>query len=622
MELTKLKRVANGDFRAEDFPKFTNGIQPYNPIQSIINFDELGQTKASPQINMPQITTQQLEEMGGGYAGLRKALDLDKAPEIPADFKPQIKLPQQSIANGKPAIATEQIGGIVPAAIGFGTDVYGATKYDKNQAELFSESNRSQQQIDGVGYEAYGGVNQSQFNKDVSSKKTANTLKTMGSGAALGAALGSVIPGLGTVFGGIAGGLIGGAAGFIAGGAMEKEAERRRRLANISGAIKTEDNRSDAATTALQLRANQNNQNPQAQLRGYALGIPYTGYEGLAMAGSGETITKGGQIIGRLPGKPTKKDNILIWVDRDTGIISNNVGKDGVRNSEWAYQHNDPIGGFIRDAESRAKNGAGYKNGKLPGFKEGYLGNLIPSGLGMLASVGQYLDASSQDLRSPQIYSANPYEQSALNDLAGLRINQYPIINQINNATARADYALNKSGGLSGYQRSRLRTANLYNTQKNISDTLMNAQMQNNQYRANLANAKMQLGSQYAQRMQQARMFNEEMLAKAHAARQQGKQMGMFNFLNQLQSYYANEFKRRQFNDTMDLYRQQQELDRDKLKMMFPDYDRVKPAITMNPLTNGQIKALGGLQLPYNSLAYTNDLYARMNAFKPKLIKR
>jgi len=80
----------------------------------------------------------------------------------------------------------------------------------------------------------------------------------MGSGAALGAALGSVIPGLGTVFGGIAGGLVGGAAGLIAGGAMEREAERKRRLANISGAIKTEDNRSDASTTALQLRANQN----------------------------------------------------------------------------------------------------------------------------------------------------------------------------------------------------------------------------------------------------------------------------------------------------------------------------------------------------------------------------
>lgn len=590
MELTKLKKVANtGEIDPNDFPKYADGIQP-------IPFNALDAMK-----------------------NLHQSLGYYDEPKIPADFNPQIKIPQQSITNGKPAIATEQIGGIVPAAIGFGTDVYGATKYDKGQAELLSEGNRSQQSVDGIGYEAYGGVNQSQFNKDVSSKKTANTLKTMGSGAALGAALGSVIPGLGTVFGGITGGLIGGAAGLIAGGAMEREAERKRRLANISGAIKTEDNRSDAATTALQLRANQNNQNPQAQLRGWRDGRA-TDAGGWGRLSSGEVLVHGDQIIDRMPGLPNFKDGIVAYVG-DAGVVSNHkVG--GVRNSDYVMATGDVKGGLIRDMFWRKEHGKEYKNGKLPGFKEGYLGNLIPSGLGMLASVGQYLDASSQDLRSPQIYSANPYEQSALNDLAGLRINQYPIINQINNATARADYALNKSGGLSGYQRSRLRIANLYNTQKNISDTLMNAQMQNNQYRANLANAKMQLGSQYAQRMQQARMFNEEMLAKAHAARQQGKQMGMFNFLNQLQSYYANEFKRRQFNDTMDLYRQQQELDRDKLKMMFPDYDRVKPAITMSPLTNGQIKALGGLQLPYNSLAYTNDLYARMNAFKPKLIKR
>jgi len=163
-----------------------------------------------------------------------------------------------------------------------------------------------------------------------------------------------------------------------------------------------------------------------------------------------------------MPGLPNFKDGIVAYVG-DAGVVSNHkVG--GIRNSDYVMATGDVKGGLIRDMFWRKEHGKEYKNGKLPGFKEGYLGNLIPSGLGMLASVGQYLDASSQDLRSPQIYSANPYEQSALNDLAGLRINQYPIINQINNATARADYALNKSGGLSGYQRSRLRTANLYNT--------------------------------------------------------------------------------------------------------------------------------------------------------------
>nr|DAS39530.1 MAG TPA: hypothetical protein [Caudoviricetes sp.] len=32
--------------------------------------------------------------------------------------------------------------------------------------------------------------------------------------------------------------------------------------------------------------------------------------------------------------------------------------------------------------------------------------------------------------------------------------------------------------------------------------------------------------------------------------------MGIRNLLDQMQQYYANDFKLRQFNDTMDLYRQ------------------------------------------------------------------
>jgi len=38
---------------------------------------------------------------------LHQSLGYYDEPKIPADFKPQIKLPQQPIANGKPAIATE-----------------------------------------------------------------------------------------------------------------------------------------------------------------------------------------------------------------------------------------------------------------------------------------------------------------------------------------------------------------------------------------------------------------------------------------------------------------------------------------------------------------------------------
>jgi hypothetical protein len=49
---------------------------------------------------------------------------------------------------------------------------------------------------------------------------------------------------------------------------------------------------------------------------------------------------------------------------------------------------NDVAGALALDNMWRTKHGKNYKNGKLPGFKEGLLGNLIPSGLGALASIG------------------------------------------------------------------------------------------------------------------------------------------------------------------------------------------------------------------------------------------
>lgn len=198
----------------------------------------------------------------------------------------------------------------------------------------------------------------------------------------------------------------------------------------------------------------------------------------------------------------------------------------------------------------------GFKRGKMPGFAEGKWGNIIPSAIGSLASLGQILDASGQDLYAPNIYAGNPYEQSALNDLAGLRINEYPIMNRLNQQRAEADFAIDNSGGLGGGQRARIRSANLAGTQRSMADALINIQNQNNQYTSQLASAKMNLGAQRAQRQQQANQYRSEMLARAHGARQQGIQTGISNLVAQIQNYYANDFKRRQFNETMDLYRQ------------------------------------------------------------------
>lgn len=65
------------------------------------------------------------------------------------------------------------------------------------------------------------------------------------------------------------------------------------------------------------------------------------------------------------------------------------------------------------------------------------------------------------------------------------------------------------------------------------------------------------LGAQDAQRAQSANQYDLDYYSKAHAAREQAMQTGLFNMLNSAQSWYANDFKRRQFNDMMNQYRQE-----------------------------------------------------------------
>jgi hypothetical protein len=43
---------------------------------------------------------------------------------------------------------------------------------------------------------------------------------------------------------------------------------------------------------------------------------------------------------------------------------------------------------------------------------------------------------------------SNPYELEALSTLAGLRINPYPIMQQLRSAESRTNNAIDRSGGL------------------------------------------------------------------------------------------------------------------------------------------------------------------------------
>lgn len=184
----------------------------------------------------------------------------------------------------------------------------------------------------------------------------------------------------------------------------------------------------------------------------------------------------------------------------------------------------------------------------------GWIPNAITSGLGIAASIGQYINARNQKLNSPNIYAANPYEQQALTTLAGLRDNPYNQLRAMQDVEARNRYAISQSGGLTGSQKYLANVAGGIGLQRNYADVLQRAHAQNNQYKAQWANAALQTGAQAAQRQMAANQYRDEAYARAHAARQQQMQMAVQNGLGQIQQYYANEFKRNQFNRMMELY--------------------------------------------------------------------
>jgi len=63
-----------------------------------------------------------------------------------------------------------------------------------------------------------------------------------------------------------------------------------------------------------------------------------------------------------------------------------------------------------------------------------------------------------------------------------------------------------------------------------------------------------------------ANQHDLDYFSKAHAAKLQMAQMGIYNMLNALQTGYANQFKRNQFDKTYGLYAQDVELNKEKTK--------------------------------------------------------
>lgn len=344
-----------------------------------------------------------------------------------------------------------------------------------------------------------------------------------------------------------------------------RSAEKRRaELARQTALLQQGAAKDDAYTKYIRLESAKQYGNSDDQLLYAKDGKLPKFNTGLVSTGMGEVIGKAnskvssGEVIAtpladgsysmyRVPGIKNNKDGKLAIVGPNDYVFSN---KNGASDMVWNTGDIEGTAAYMQAVGNPKR----YKCGKIPKFEEGWLGNFIPSALGSLASIEQLIQAYRNKPFKPNTYASNPYELAGLQTLAGLRINPYPIMQQLRSAEARTNRSIDIAGGLSGAQRTAARLANLNTTQNNIANMLGSIQQQNNQYRANYASSLLSAGQATRQARMQANQWDLDYFSKAHAARNRGIQTGMANMLAQAQQYQANEFKRNQFNNMMRLY--------------------------------------------------------------------
>lgn len=163
-------------------------------------------------------------------------------------------------------------------------------------------------------------------------------------------------------------------------------------------------------------------------------------------------------------------------------------------------------------------------------------------------------DAKAEGIRAPKSYMANPYENMAIDELNKLQSDYYQVWAGNREAEGRAKSAIAQSGGLGAGQRMLAYMGMLNQTQQNNAKAMFDAQNMNNELRSQAAKIKLATGENSANRMQQAYHWDEDMLAKAHAAQLNMWEQSAFDRQNAIESFFHNRFKKNQFDRTMNLY--------------------------------------------------------------------
>lgn len=498
----------------------------------------------------------------------------------------------------------------VQAGTGLLTNIINQTKATSTD-QLANESNNGSGSIMGINYDKTEDLDRSAILKEQKKGIFGGVLSGMASGAATGAAAG----GIGAAIGAAAGGLFSGIGSIFGRNRLKKNiTAAQEKITN-----KNMFNRTSAMSQALASQYSTKNGNTEGQmLYGYKYGKDSveTSYgssnepqnswvsegEGIYNIKNGDAhlVDHGPNDTAKANTKPedvvfgeqinpktgmTFKDEAAPYIKAKEELNKKRPKSYGwlTKNTEDLYEQEsaklaNPIDEKLKGLAEEQKVVNQLQNEMIyPRYKDGKIAwssNGIPSLLGIGTALGQYFDASRQRIYKPNTYVPNRYEQQALQTLSELRTNPYPIINQMRDAEGKLNYDINNSGGLSNAQKYLQRVAAATNTQNTIADLLFKSREQDNKYKEDYAARLLDAGAQSAQRRQAAIQSDNDMYAKAHAARLQGKQIGIYNFLNNVNQYAANEFKRKSSNYMHGLYSQQLSTDQLALLMQLQNMNR------------------------------------------------
>lgn len=507
-------------------------------------------------------------------------------------------------------------GNALMSAMGTYQTMSNAFNYDKTADQLLNEGGYGYGNIGGYGFQKYNGADFERETAEINAQNKSNTINTTLSGASTGAAVGSLLGPVGGAVGGVVGGIAGAIGGIFGGKKRKEEARRRMIAANEKATRYNAFNRSSAYTDYLQNEYNMKYGNTESQTllskRGKDVVTPVGKINGRANAyvSKGEPILDNtvdvSSAVAYIPkkGKPGADDqaanlsqsSVVLGHDKDwrDGISFMKKGQaDALAlehiNKKYEMHINDKMnklrGNMGRHTDkiqqqqvnvikapivSRLKNLADQQ--RYQHEAEGYYGkymakrgkdgvkcfsgwdNTLAAVTGGLMSLAQYNQAKNSTPYRPNIYAENPYEKAALDKLASLKINQYPIIQEMRNAQRTSNLATSRSGGLSAAQKYLANVVNANNYYNIVGKTMADLQMKNNAYASDWVTKALSAGDATAKRKMAADEYAENYYAKSHAARQAGMQTAMSNALSQMQQYIANANKLKMYNKMYNLY--------------------------------------------------------------------